>query len=75
MLMRLFKAVVSWLKRKLARRSTTVEFCERFPGRCPICSYHEFGMREGFVRLGEAVPPHDQCPEGLSRWCSPDCVV
>lgn len=25
------------------------EFEKKFPNRCPICSYHDYGVREGFI--------------------------
>jgi hypothetical protein len=40
------------------------EFLKRFPGRCPVCSFHRYGLREGFVRPGEKPAPH-KCAE---RW-------
>ena len=42
-------------------------YLERFPGRCPICAFHAYGIMEGHVRPGEAPKPHE-CPEGMSRW-------
>lgn len=34
------------------------EFATAFPGRCLICAYHQFGLREGLTR--EPMPkPHD----------------
>lgn len=43
------------------------EFERDFPGQCVICSYHAFGIREGFVR--PVVPPSDhRCPEKWERW-------
>jgi hypothetical protein len=26
-----------------------VDFAEQLPGQCPICSYHDFGVREGYI--------------------------
>jgi hypothetical protein len=44
--------------------TTIREFEERFPGRCPICAYHRYGIVEGHVRADEPVPDHFGCPEG-----------
>jgi hypothetical protein len=34
------------------------EFASIFPGRCMICSLHQYGLREGLTR--DAMPePHD----------------
>lgn len=34
------------------------DFQRTFPGRCPICSFHAYGVREGFVTADIAPPPH-----------------
>lgn len=34
-----------------------------FPGRCPVCAFHRWGLDRGFEPPGSAVPPHDGCPE------------
>jgi hypothetical protein len=34
------------------------EFAQRFPGRCMICSYHQFGRAYGFVPLDGSAKPH-----------------
>lgn len=36
-----------WEKKDTERMPT--EFQQRFPNRCPICSYHDYGVREGFL--------------------------
>ena len=30
-------------------RQTLDEFEKNFPGECPICSYHNYGLMEGYV--------------------------
>lgn len=35
------------------------DFEKHFPGRCPICAYHRFGITEGFEALGSKPAPHD----------------
>ena len=37
-------------------------FAKEFPGRCPICSYHWYGISHGFLDPDERVEVH-QCPE------------
>jgi len=40
------------------------EFIEAFPGRCMICSYHEYGVREGLT--SGKVADHD-CIEDVGN--------
>ena len=50
------------LWRKYARRQTQQminEFEKNFPGECPICSYHNFGLMEGYV---SGPAPAHSCP-------------
>lgn len=44
-----------------AARRTLAEFQRRFPGRCPICSFHRYGLTTGAT--SEPVPEHRDCPE------------
>ena len=37
------------------------EFEERFPGKCPICSYHRFGLTHGYEK--KLKPKKHYCPE------------
>jgi hypothetical protein len=39
------------------------EYQKRFPGRCPICSYHDYGVREGFI----PPSPPDEHPGCLKK--------
>lgn len=49
-----------WLLRLFRPRPSLLErFQERFPGRCPICSYHSYGIREGLLKHTEPVPEHE----------------
>lgn len=54
-------AVLLWLGfgylLKRAARQTLVEFARDFPGKCPICSYHAFGVQGGYTPA-VAVKPH-----------------
>jgi len=34
-------------------------FMKSFPGRCPICAYHRFGLQEGHERPGSRPEEHD----------------
>ncbi len=45
----------SYLLKRSARR-TLAEFARDFPGKCPICSYHAFGVQRGHTR--GTVKPH-----------------
>ena len=47
-----------WYSKKEARE-TIDEFERAFPGQCPICSYHNYGLMEGHV--SGPVKPHP-CP-------------
>ncbi len=40
------------------------EFVVKFPGRCMICSYHDFGLNNGFKV--EPLQPHN-CIEGNTK--------
>ena len=47
------------------------DFQRDFPDQCPICSFHAFGIREGYVT--GPVEEHD-CPEKMARWQCEDEV-
>jgi hypothetical protein len=56
-----------WGQRRLRDREEWArenldDFARAFPGRCPVCSYHAFGVREHYVDPAERVPPHS-CTE------------
>lgn len=57
-----------WITGRTAMERELDEFVRKFPGRCPICSYHAYGIREFHVRETEKVPDHDYCPENYGRW-------
>ena len=38
------------------------EFEEAFPGKCPICAYHRYGITEGHEKPGIKPAAHS-CPE------------
>jgi len=46
------------------------KFIEVFPDRCMICSYHGFGLREGFLKNGTPVEPHDCIEKGSHKVAS-----
>lgn len=48
---------IGWWGKREARLMLD-EFQRRFPGRCPICSYHDYGVREGHVSPGPAPAHH-----------------
>ncbi len=37
-----------WITGAAWAERTLDEFEERFPGSCPICAYHRFGLMEGY---------------------------
>lgn len=39
------------------------DFVKRFPSKCPICSFHRYGIREGVKPFGSKPDPHVGCPE------------
>lgn len=43
------------------------EYEEKFPGKCALCAYHAYGIREGHVDSG-TVPEDHRCPEKWARW-------
>lgn len=55
---------MQWLKQLFGRR-TLREFEERFPGKCAVCSNHEYGLRNCYTTA--PVDAH-QCPEDYARW-------
>lgn len=61
-LIRLFRR---WLFKFSGGESMQLEFSERFPGRCFICSFHRHGVSHGFIGSGEVLRAHD-CLEGNS---------
>ena len=64
---RLLARFLAWASKPLGFGSMDTmvrEFTERFPGRCPVCSFHAFGRREGLT--AEASPGPHFCPEAES---------
>lgn len=49
-----------WVTGRTWAEKVIQEHREAFPGRCPICSYHRFGLQNGYVR--GPVKKHE-CPE------------
>lgn len=47
-------------------RETLDEFAKAFPDRCPVCSFHNFGLLEGYVsgpvRAHDCVSPRPLVP-------------
>jgi hypothetical protein len=43
------------------------DFEEKFPGKCAVCAYHAYGIRNGHVKPG-TVPDDHRCPEKWARW-------
>lgn len=40
-----------------------------FPGECPVCGFHRYGKRQGFVSRRSVPEPHD-CPEASAETVS-----
>lgn len=59
MLKRLWKRYKEWKERPVKRM--VEQFVEAFPGRCMICSYHAYGVRERLTK--ELYPPPHDCIE------------
>ena len=55
-------AILLWGRHRL-QKGTVQEFTRRFPGRCMICSYHAYGVREGFCKPS-AVEAHNCTEKG-----------
>ena len=66
--MKLLRTFWNWITGRTAIDDQLDEFMRKFPGKCPICSYHAFGIRECYVRHTEKVPDHEHCPENYARW-------
>ena len=68
MTQKVFNAVADFLLlvlflpvRMFGAGKTVQEFTERFPGRCPICSFHRYGLQHDCAT--GPVPPHGGCHE------------
>lgn len=65
-------ALATWLLIRLflqyEARATLEAFVARFPGRCPICSLHNYGMIEGHIDIGPVKPHYciEKVPRGTS---------
>lgn len=63
----IWNSLAAWIFRKKLE-SLIEEFERDFPDGCVICSFHEYGIRSGYVSGEEPVPTHYRCPEKLRRW-------
>ena len=53
---------------KLFNKESMLErFCKHFPDKCPICSYHRYGVMHSHIKPNEPIPDHDNCPENYKR--------
>lgn len=43
------------------------DFEEKFPGKCAVCAYHAYGIRNGHLKQG-TVPDDHRCREKWARW-------
>lgn len=60
--MNLLTALWDRLTGRAAARQLLADFQATFPGRCPLCSHHRYGVIHGHAKPGTRPPPHD-CPE------------
>jgi hypothetical protein len=52
-----------WITGRTATRRMLDDFVRRYPGRCPICSYHRYGPTHGHTSKAEPEP-HDCIERG-----------
>lgn len=54
---------------------TRRDFVSLFSGRCPICSFHRWGVHNSFVPTGADVPPHlcSDPERRCARCCGTPC--
>lgn len=55
------KLLDRWMWAGTAER-TFREFMRAFPGKCPVCSFHRYGLQYGYEEPGSMPAPH-ACPE------------
>jgi hypothetical protein len=55
----LFLAFLLWMRWETRTMGDMLDaFVRRFPGRCPVCSFHYYSIRECLLRPDEPVPFH-----------------
>ena len=59
--------VVLAVRLRFRQSAIISEFEDQFPGRCGICAFYEFGIREGKYERG-TVPEDHRCREGFRRF-------
>lgn len=53
-------------------RALLFDFQRQFPDRCPICSFHNYGISHGHLNPNHPISPH-RCPHhGGEMWPSND---
>ena len=62
---------VQWSLRRAARQMLD-DFTKRYPGECPICSFHQYGIQQGHLRPDEPVGKHPHCANAPPQKC-PEC--
>ena len=50
-----------------ATKSMLKDFEEAFPDRCPYCSFHRYGIQNGYVKPDEPPPKHFPCIDRAYR--------
>ena len=64
--MKALKKLKQYFSTTAAVEKMIKEFTEQFPGKCIICSYHAYGIREGIIPYSP-VEEHNCC-ENMERW-------
>lgn len=49
-----------WIRRQRRIEKMLADFCEQFPGKCPVCSFHRYGVSHGYQ---PPKPDAHYCPE------------
>lgn len=55
---------------RYAGRKMFADFEKRFPGECPLCSFHRYGLQNGYV--SGPVERHPRCKNAAPQNC-PEC--
>lgn len=68
----MFRKIRLWFSDRFGAGRMLRDFTGAFPGQCPVCSFHAYGIREGHV--SKPVPEHT-CPENYARWAKRPAVT
>jgi len=62
-----FKDISEYWFKNRDNRDLIQAFHEQFPDKCPICSYHRYGITHGHIEAGTPVAYHANCRESASK--------